>query len=68
MQPAAPTDNEGVASVFRLLISGGIFLYPWDSKVAGQPGKLHLLDEADPMSFATEAAGRASTSGTHRTM
>jgi fructose-1,6-bisphosphatase I len=57
-----------VADVFRLLISGGIFLYPWDSKVAGQPGKLRLLYEVNPMSFIIEQAGGASTTGTQRTM
>ena len=57
-----------VADVFRLLISGGIFLYPWDSKVVGQPGKLRLLYEVNPMSFIIEAAGGASTTGTRRTM
>lgn len=57
-----------VADVFRLLISGGIFLYPWDSKVSGQPGKLRLLYEVNPMSFVVEQAGGASTTGIVRTM
>jgi fructose-1,6-bisphosphatase I len=57
-----------VADVFRLLISGGIFLYPWDSKVSGQPGKLRLLYEVNPMSFIIEQAGGASITGTNRSM
>jgi len=57
-----------VADVFRLLVAGGIFLYPWDSKVPGQPGKLRLLYEVNPISFIVEQAGGASTTGTDRTM
>jgi fructose-1,6-bisphosphatase I len=57
-----------VADVFRVLISGGIFLYPWDSKVTGRPGKLRLLYEVNPVSFVVEQAGGASTTGTTRTM
>ncbi len=57
-----------VADVYRLLISGGIFLYPWDSKVAGRPGKLRLLYEVNPISFLIEQAGGVSTTGTDRTM
>jgi fructose-1,6-bisphosphatase I len=57
-----------VADVFRVLISGGIFLYPWDSKVPGRPGKLRLLYEVNPVSFVVEQAGGASTTGTLRTM
>jgi len=49
--------------MFRLLVSGGIFLYPWDSKVPGQPGKLRLLYEASPLAFIAEAAGGAATDG-----
>jgi fructose-1,6-bisphosphatase I len=57
-----------VADVYRLLISGGIFLYPWDSKVPGRPGKLRLLYEVNPISFIIEQAGGVSTTGTERTM
>lgn len=53
-----------VADVYRLLINGGIFMYPWDSKDPGKPGKLRLLYEVNPMSFIVEQAGGASSTGT----
>lgn len=55
-----------VAEVFRLLTRGGIFMYPIDSKIAKQGGKLRLLYEANPMSFIVEQAGGVSTTGTER--
>lgn len=57
-----------VADVYRLLNSGGIFLYPWDSRVPGRPGKLRLLYEVNPISFIIEQAGGVSTTGLERTM
>lgn len=55
-----------VAEVYRLLTRGGIFMYPIDSKIAKQGGKLRLLYEANPMSFIIEQAGGLSTTGMHR--
>lgn len=55
-----------VADVYRLFHSGGIFLYPWDSKVPGRPGKLRLMYEINPVSFIVEQAGGASTTGHER--
>lgn len=55
-----------VAEVFRLLTRGGIFMYPIDSKIAKQGGKLRLLYEANPMSFIVEQAGGVSSTGTQR--
>lgn len=55
-----------VADVFRVLVSGGIFLYPWDSRVKGRPGKLRLLYEVNPISFIIEQAGGVSTTGDER--
>lgn len=55
-----------VAEVYRLLTRGGIFMYPVDSKIAKQGGKLRLLYEANPMSFIVEQAGGVSTTGTER--
>lgn len=57
-----------VADVYRVLISGGIFMYPWDSKNPDQPGKLRLMYEANPMSFLVEQAGGGATTGTQRIM
>jgi fructose-1,6-bisphosphatase I len=46
-----------VADVHRILIRGGIFLYPWDQREPGRPGKLRLIYEANPMAFIVERAG-----------
>jgi fructose-1,6-bisphosphatase I/sedoheptulose-1,7-bisphosphatase len=51
-----------VAEAHRILMRGGVFLYPRDSRDAGKPGRLRLLYEANPMAFVIEqAGGRAST-------
>lgn len=55
-----------VADVHRILTRGGIFMYPLDSKVAGQGGKLRLMYEANPMAFLVEQAGGAATTGRQR--
>jgi len=55
-----------VADVHRILTRGGIFLYPWDKRDPGKPGKLRLLYEANPMSFIVEQAGGAATNGKGR--
>lgn len=55
-----------VAEVYRILTRGGIFMYPLDSCIAQQGGKLRLLYEANPMSFIIEQAGGASSTGRER--
>jgi fructose-1,6-bisphosphatase I len=50
-----------VADVHRILMRGGIFLYPWDAREPDKPGKLRLLYEANPMSLLVERAGGKST-------
>ena len=51
-----------VAEAHRILMRGGVFLYPRDSKDPGKPGRLRLLYEANPIGFVLEqAGGRAST-------
>jgi fructose-1,6-bisphosphatase I len=55
-----------VAEVHRILIRGGVFLYPMDSKLRNQGGKLRLMYEANPVSFIVEQAGGAATTGTKR--
>lgn len=57
-----------VAEVYRILTRGGIFLYPSDSKIAKQGGKLRLMYEANPMSFIVEQAGGLSSTGHERIM
>ena len=55
-----------VAEVHRILVRGGVFMYPTDSK--SKTGKLRLMYEANPMSFIVEHAGGAATTGHMRIM
>ncbi len=51
-----------VAEAHRILMRGGVFLYPRDTKEPSKPGRLRLLYEANPIGFIMEqAGGRAST-------
>jgi fructose-1,6-bisphosphatase I/sedoheptulose-1,7-bisphosphatase len=51
-----------VAEAHRILMRGGVFLYPRDRKDSAMPGRLRLLYEANPIGFIVEqAGGRAST-------
>ena len=55
-----------VAEVHRILIRGGVFMYPVDSKLRDKGGKLRLMYEANPMSLIVEQAGGISTTGRER--
>jgi len=55
-----------VADVHRVLMKGGVFLYPPTEKAPN--GKLRLMYEANPMSFLMEQAGGKAYSDTQRTM
>ncbi|MFM2253114.1 MAG: hypothetical protein RJB68_1451 [Pseudomonadota bacterium] len=57
-----------VADVHRILTRGGIFMYPWDKREPGKPGKLRLMYEANPMGWLIEQAGGAASTGTERIM
>ncbi len=51
-----------VAEAHRILMRGGVFMYPRDTKNPGMPGRLRLLYEANPVGMIMEqAGGRAST-------
>ncbi len=51
-----------VAEVHRILMRGGIFMYPKDNKDPAKPGRLRLMYEANPMAMLiTQAGGLAST-------
>ena len=51
-----------VAETHRILMRGGVFLYPRDRKDPARPGRLRLLYECNPIGFLIEqAGGRAST-------
>jgi fructose-1,6-bisphosphatase I len=55
-----------VADIHRILMRGGIFLYPLDSETVSKGGRLRLLYEANPMAMIVEAAGGRSTTGRER--
>jgi fructose-1,6-bisphosphatase I/sedoheptulose-1,7-bisphosphatase len=55
-----------VAEVHRILMRGGIFMYPKDSKDPPMPGRLRLLYEANPMAMLVEQAGGAASTGRGR--
>jgi fructose-1,6-bisphosphatase I len=55
-----------VAEVHRILVRGGVFMYPIDTKLQVKGGKLRLMYEANPMSFIVEQAGGAASTGLQR--
>jgi len=55
-----------VAEVHRILLRGGLFMYPKDSKDPAKAGRLRLLYEANPMAFLVEQAGGAASIGRAR--
>ena len=55
-----------VAEVHRVLIRGGLFMYPRDTKDPDKPGRLRLLYEASPMAMIVEQAGGAASTGRQR--
>jgi fructose-1,6-bisphosphatase I/sedoheptulose-1,7-bisphosphatase len=57
-----------VAETHRILMRGGVFLYPRDRKDPSRAGRLRLLYEANPISFLIEQAGGAASTGRGRLM
>jgi fructose-1,6-bisphosphatase I / sedoheptulose-1,7-bisphosphatase len=55
-----------VAEVHRILIRGGVFMYPRDNKAPNKAGRLRLLYEANPMAMLIEQAGGLATTGRGR--
>ena len=55
-----------VAEVHRILMRGGVFMYPRDTKDAGKPGRLRLMYEAAPIAMLVEQAGGRATTGRRR--
>jgi len=55
-----------VAEVHRILMRGGVFMYPRDLKQPARPGRLRLLYEACPMGMLIEQAGGLASTGRHR--
>jgi fructose-1,6-bisphosphatase len=57
-----------VAEVHRILIRGGVFMYPRDSREPARPGRLRLLYEANPMAMIVEEAGGRASTGRERVL
>jgi fructose-1,6-bisphosphatase I/sedoheptulose-1,7-bisphosphatase len=55
-----------VAETHRILMRGGVFMYPRDNKDASKPGRLRLLYEANPIGMLIEQAGGRATTGHKR--
>jgi fructose-1,6-bisphosphatase I/sedoheptulose-1,7-bisphosphatase len=57
-----------VAEVHRILMRGGVFMYPKDTKDPAKPGRLRLMYEANPISFLVEQAGGRAITGQQRVL
>jgi fructose-1,6-bisphosphatase I len=55
-----------VAEAYRILIRGGVFLYPGDARHGYRDGRLRLVYEANPMAMLVEQAGGRATDGMRR--
>ncbi len=52
-----------VAEAHRILVRGGIYLYPGDARHGYRNGRLRLLYEANPIAFLMEQAGGSASTG-----
>jgi fructose-1,6-bisphosphatase I len=55
-----------VSETFRVLLNGGIYLYPGDKRPGYHRGRLRLLYEANPIALLIEQAGGTATDGYSR--
>ncbi len=55
-----------VAEAYRILVRGGVFLYPADKRRSYGHGRLRLVYEANPIAFVMEKAGGAASDGKRR--
>ncbi|MCP5110636.1 MAG: class 1 fructose-bisphosphatase, partial [bacterium] len=55
-----------VAECQRILMRGGVYLYPGDSREGYRDGRLRLIYEANPIGFLMEQAGGACSTGLTR--
>lgn len=55
-----------VADVHRILMRGGVFLYPRDTRDPETPGRTDLLHKANPMAMVIEQAGGVASTGYER--
>jgi fructose-1,6-bisphosphatase I len=57
-----------VAECHRIMMRGGIFLYPGDRRPTYQTGRLRLAYECNPIAFLVEQAGGAASTGDERVL
>ena len=57
-----------VADCYRILIRGGIFLYPQDTRKGYERGRLRLVYEANPVAFLIEQSGAFAIDGQKRVL
>ena len=55
-----------VAEAHRILIRGGVYLYPGDARQGYRDGRLRLIYEANPIAFLMEQAGGQASTGRER--
>jgi fructose-1,6-bisphosphatase I / sedoheptulose-1,7-bisphosphatase len=55
-----------VADIHRILMRGGVYLYPRDQRESCRAGRLRLLYEANPMALLIEQAGGMASTGRSR--
>jgi len=55
-----------VADAYRILVRGGVFLYPGDQRRGYVKGRLRLIYEANPIAFLVEQAGGGATDTVQR--
>jgi len=55
-----------VADAYRILVRGGVFLYPGDQRSGYRNGRLRLMYEANPISFLVEQADGSATNAVQR--
>lgn len=57
-----------VADCYRIMMRGGVFLYPGDARQGYGKGRLRLVYEANPIAMLIEQAGGAATNGESRVL
>ena len=55
-----------VGEAYRILLRGGVYLYPRDARRGYRNGRLRLLYEANPIAWLAEQAGGTATDGSNR--
>lgn len=55
-----------VAEAHRILVGGGVYVYPGDARPGYRNGRLRLIHEANPIAFLMEQAGGRGSTGRER--